>query len=107
MINRISIKLTRKEWTGLTGLVLSESANMKNIDDRYYRALMEHLLRTVYVKLHNKLHSLKESKNALSLNQSEAAAFNMVFADETYEAPNPFAQAILTSIINQIDRSLA
>jgi len=106
-MDSIKIKLTRKEWVGLTSLVLAESSKLKVLEDRYFRALLEHLLRQVYMRLHNKLHSLKEAKNALNLTISEAAAFNMVFADEEYEAPNTYATAIITSITSQIDQKLA
>jgi len=106
-MDSIRIKLTRKEWVGLSSLVLAESSKLKAIEDRYYRALLETLLRQVYHRLHIKLDSLKEAKNALNLSFSEAAAFNMVFADEEYEAPNSYANAILTSIISQIDQKIA
>ncbi len=109
-MDKISIKLTRKEWTGLAALVLAESSKFKEMthpDDRYYKALFEALLREVYIKLHNKLHSLREAKNSLNLTISEGAAFNWIFADEDYHASNPFAMAIITSITSQIDQKLA
>ncbi len=106
-MDKISIKLTRNEWTSLTILVLRESAKLKVIEDRYFRALVEHLFLQVYIRLHNKMHSLKEVKNGLILTIPEAAAFNMVFADEEYQAPNYFALAILTNITGQIDKKLA
>lgn len=106
-MDKIRIVLTRKEWVGLTALVLAESSSIKSLDDRYFRALLWNLLWKVYIRLHDRLHSLKEAKNALNLTMSEAAAFNYVFADEDYIAPNPFATAILTDIISQIDQKLA
>lgn len=105
-MEKISIKLTRKEWIGLTAIVLRESNQVKLIEDRYFKAMLEPLLREVYKKLHNKLHSLKEAKNALILSIPEAASFNLVFADEDYCAPDTYANAILTSIISQIDKRL-
>ncbi len=103
----IKIKLSSKEWTGLTALVLQESVKLKNIDDRYFRSLMEPLMMEVYKKLHNKLHSLKESKNTLSLTIPEGAAFNLTFADEDYFAPNEYANMILNVVVSQIDKRLA
>ena len=106
-MEKISIKLTRKEWTGLTALVLAESSKLKSLEDRYYRALVEHLLKQTYIRLHNKLHSLNESKNTLTITLPEAAAFNMVFADEDYQASNSFSNAIIVSITSHIDKKLA
>jgi len=37
------------------------------------KALMYPLLKQVYIKLHNKLHSLREAKNRLSLTLPEAS----------------------------------
>ena len=75
-MNKISLHLTRREWVELTGIVLTESDSAMRIEDKYMKAILYYLLRQVYMKLHNKLHSLKEKKNLLSLTLPEASVLN-------------------------------
>jgi DNA-binding CsgD family transcriptional regulator len=70
---KITISLTGDEWRMLTTCVLGESENAWKIQDKYMKALLYPLLRAVYIKLHNKLHSLKVSKNTLNLSLPEAS----------------------------------
>ena len=96
---------TRPVWT--IDAATAALGHSKSTVYRYFRALVEHLLKQVYMKLHVKLPNLKEAKNGLILTIPEAAAFNMVFADQEYQASNMFSLAILTNITGQIDQKLA
>lgn len=72
-MNKITIKLDGAEWVELTNMVLRDSTDMEaTTTDKYMRAILLTLLKQVYVKLHNKLHSLK-AKNNLTLTPAEAA----------------------------------
>lgn len=73
-MDKISLKLTSKDWMQLTAIVL-KMCNQPD-GDKYERAMIGGLTRQVYIKLHNKLHSLKP-KNSLSLTVPEAAALGI------------------------------
>ena len=72
-MNKITLHLSREEWQNLAACLLTESTHAAQFEDKYMRALMWPLLKQVYIKLHNRLHSLKEKKNSLSLTLPEAS----------------------------------
>jgi len=72
-MDKITLHLTKTEWQNMAAWLLTESTHAAVIDDKYKRALVYPLLKQVYIKLHNRLHSLKERKNTLSLTLPEAS----------------------------------
>jgi len=98
--DKIAISLTSDEWRMLTTHVLGESENAWKIQDKYMKALLYPLLRAVYIKLHNKLHSLKLSKNTLNLTLPEAS----VLASALLELNSD--NYLIVSITGYIDQKL-
>ncbi len=97
---RISLHLTNEEWRQLTALILDESHTALNIADKYMRALLFPLLKQVYIKLHNKLHSLKISNNTLTLTLPEASVLNTTLVELNSQA------YLVVQIIAYIDQKL-
>jgi len=75
-MDKITLHLTRDEWQHLAAMVLAVSTSAWKIEDKYMKALLYPLLKQVYVKLHNKMHSLKLAKNPLPLTLPEASVLN-------------------------------
>jgi len=71
--DKIALRLSRQEWQQLLAIVLKEAVNAERIDDKYMRCLLYPLLKQVYMKLHNKLHSLKQVNNRFNLTLPEAS----------------------------------
>ena len=72
-MDKITLHLTRPEWQQLAAWMLTESTHAEKIEDKYMRAILYPLLKAVYIKLHNKLHSLDLAKNRLNLSLPEAS----------------------------------
>ena len=97
-MNKLTLLLTRSEWQQLAAWMLTESTHAERIDDKYMRALLYPLLKQVYVKLHNKLHSLHQDKNRLNLTLPEAS----VLATTLLEIDsNSYLVIQITGIIDQ------
>ncbi|MEI6061723.1 MAG: hypothetical protein WCR72_13515 [Bacteroidota bacterium] len=97
-MNKLTLLLTRTEWQQLAAWMLTESTHAEKIDDKYMRALLYPLLKQVYVKLHNKLHSLQQAKNRLNLTLPEAS----VLATTLLEIDsNSYLVIQITGIIDQ------
>lgn len=107
-MDKIKIKLNNSEWIMLAAIVLRASVdqNENKEEDKYTRVMMHELMRQIYAKLHNRMHSLKSKKvNGLSLTLPEAAAFNTAFAfGEAFL--HPLALAIVTEVVGIIDQKL-
>lgn len=96
----IKITLNRQDWTQLTAIVLKETVNAQGISDKYMRAILYPLLKQVYVKLHNKLHSLKSEKNSITLSVPEASVLNSALLELDTE------NYLVIQIISIIDKKL-
>jgi disulfide bond formation protein DsbB len=106
-MDKIKIKLNRDEWITLTALVLQASANKASFEllGKNLCAMNIHLIKDVYIKLHNRMHSLKPKKvNLLSLTVPEAAAFNVYF--QSHFQFSGLSLAIVTEITGLIDQKL-
>lgn len=105
-MDKIKMKLNQSEWLTLTSLVLKSCGDQKGWPMKWLRVMNNELLRQVYMKLHNRMHSLKSKRvNSLSLSIPEAAAFIVYFSTHTdyYEGQ---ALAIVTEMITIIDQKL-
>lgn len=71
--DKVTLELTRGEWQELTNKVNWEHTDACKIPNKYKRAIVLPLIKAVFVKLHNKLHSLKDNKNKLNLTLPEAS----------------------------------
>lgn len=100
MPDKVTLHLSRAEWKALADTVLTESSNVQHLEDKYIRALLYPLLKQVYVKLHNKLHSLKEVKNALNLTLPEASVLGTALLELNTD------NYLAVSIIGTIDQKL-
>ena len=100
LLPSIKLVLDRQDWTQLTALVLKETVNAQNIGDKYMKAILHPLLKQIYVKLHNKLHSLKGERNNLSLSLPEASVLNSALLELNT------TNYLVISIINTIDQKL-
>ena len=100
MPDKIAINLTDSEWRMLTTHVLGESEQAWKIQDKYMKALLYPLLRAVYIKLHNKLHSLKISKNTLTLTLPEASVLSSALLELNSD------NYLIVSITGYIDQKL-
>jgi len=99
-MNKITLLLTKTEWQHLTVWLLTESTHAERMDDKYMKALLFPLLKQVYVKLHNRLHSLKDAKNRLTITLPEAS----VLATTLLECYSD--HYLCVSIIGIIDQKL-
>ncbi|MDO9255430.1 MAG: hypothetical protein Q7U54_07960 [Bacteroidales bacterium] len=99
-MNKITLHLTKSEWQQLAATVLTESANSEHIEDKYMKAILSPLLKQVYVKLHNKLHSLDWAKNRLNLTLPEASVLGSALLELNSNS------YIITSITGIIDQKL-
>ena len=73
---KVSMHLSRQEWQQFLGIVLKEAVAAERIEEKYMRCLLYPLLKQVYMKLHNKLHSLKPTNNRINLTLPEASVLN-------------------------------
>jgi len=97
-MKKLTIHLNKSEWTQLTAAVLEQSGEVRNTEDKYLKAILFHTLLQVYVKLHNKLHSLHSESNRLNLTYPEASVLAMTLLEmnsDNYMIVN------LTSFIDQ------
>ena len=94
----ITLHLSRSEWQQLTALVLNESSYAEKIEDKYMKALLYPMLKQVYIKLHNKLHSLNERKNSLRLTLPEASVLGSALLDLESES---YLVLQITGLIDQ------
>ena len=97
-MNKISLHLTKTEWQHLAAWLLTESTYAERIEDKYMKALLYPLLKQVYIKLHNKLHSLQQSKNRLNLTHPEASVLATTLL-ESYS--DNYLSVSITGIIDQ------
>lgn len=98
-MDKITLKLTSKEWIQLTGQVLAMSVDAERTQDKYMRSILHPLLKQVYVKLHNKMHSLR-AKNSLNLTVPEAATLGIALMESDSMA------ALVIEVIGYIDQKL-
>ena len=98
--DKITLKLTSKDWLQLTALVLAGSASAQKSDDKYMRAILHPTLRQVYIKLHNRMHSLKAAKNSLNLTLPEAATLSLALQERDS------LDVLIVGIVNEIDQKL-
>jgi len=108
-MNRITIPLSRMEWQQLTSLLLALSEDCApklighlNYKDRYLLAMRNDLLKCVYIKLHNKLHSLKVDKNILNITVPEAATLGLWLQENCIN----FSSFAFINMIEIIDKKL-
>ena len=80
-MNKLTLHLNRSEWTQLTATVLEQSSEVRNAEDKYMKAILFYTLLQVYVKLHNKLHSLQPVNNRLNLTYPEASVLAMTLLE--------------------------
>lgn len=87
----IIIPLSRLEWRMITNDVLIGCIDCKHkrignipYSERLEMYIHNELMRSVYIKLHNKLHSLKD-KNKLQLTIPEAAVFGLWLQKSVFE----------------------
>lgn len=99
-MDKITLKLTNKDWLQLTAIVLKASGAAEYIPDKYLKAICANLLKAVYIKLHNKMHSLKPKNNSLSLTLPEAANLAGTLGE------TDTVNVLVVEIIGIIDRSL-
>jgi hypothetical protein len=109
-MKKITIPLTRTEWQRFTAILLEQSEDCApkrighlNYKERYSLAMRNDLLKCAYIKLHNKLHSLKDDKNNLNLTVSEAAAVGLFFQETDIK----YSFTAYIKIIGIIDQKLA
>jgi len=80
-MNKLTLHLSKSEWAQLTNTVLEQSSEVRDTEDKYMKAILFHTLRQVYVKLHNKLHSLNAENNRLNLTYPEASVLAMTLLE--------------------------
>lgn len=80
-MNKITLHLSKTEWQQLTSVVLEQSGEVRNTDDKYMKAILFNTLLQVYIKLHNKLHGLKSDNNRLNLTYPEASVLAMTLLE--------------------------
>jgi hypothetical protein len=97
-MNKITIHLTKSEWQNLAAWLLTESTHAERIEDKYMKALLYPLLKQVYVKRHNRLHSLQHTKNRLNLTLPEASVLATTLL-ESYS--DHYLCVSITGIIDQ------
>ena len=97
-MNKITLQLTKNEWQHLAAWLLTESTHAEHINDKYMKALLYPLLKQVYIKLHNRLHSLRHDKNRLNLTLPEASVLATTLMEGYFD--NYLAVSI-TGIIDQ------
>lgn len=95
-MNKIRLKIDKATWQLLTGLILQFPDQS---DDKYHKAIHSTLLKQIYIKLHNKLHSLNKLNN-LSLTYAEAAVL-VIFLNKFDDC-----NAEIINIIGIIDQKL-
>lgn len=76
-MNKVKLKLNRTDWQWLAGFVLAWKWELSECG-REHHAIYTGLQKAVYVKLHNKLHSLNERRNQLNLSFAEAALLSLL-----------------------------
>lgn len=96
-MDRIKINLNASEWQELTSILQSTTLE-KGSRIKYMEAIFYPLLKQVFIKLHNKLHSLKERKNTLSLTLPEASVLGMSLLERN---DNSYLIVQITSEIDQ------
>ena len=97
---KISLHLSRPEWQQFLSIVLKEAVAAERIEEKYMRCLLYPLLKQVYMKLHNKLHSLKAENNLLTLTPPEASVLNTALLELNSE------NYLIIRIIGLIDQKL-
>lgn len=80
-MSKIALQLSPNEWRKLTAIVLQQSDEVRRSADKYMRAVLYYTLLQVYVKLHNRLHSLKPERNRLNLTYPEASVLAMTLLE--------------------------
>lgn len=98
--DKIALHLSRDEWRQFLSIVLEQAVAAQQIKDKYMRALIAPLLKTVYMKLHNKSHSLKPADNRLNLTLPEASVLNTALLELNSE------NYLVIQIIGIIDQKL-
>jgi len=98
--DKIALHLSREEWRQFLAIVLDQAVSAQHIKDKYMRGLIAPLLKTVYMKLHNKSHSLKVLDNRLNLTLPEASVLNTALLELNSE------NYLLVQIIGIIDQKL-
>ncbi|MFZ4545946.1 MAG: hypothetical protein ACOYN4_00845 [Bacteroidales bacterium] len=99
-MNKITLHLSYSEWQMLAAIVCSESIFASEIEDKYMKAILYPLLKQVYVKLHNKLHSLNVKKNSLNLTLPEASALGLTLLESSVTS------YLITHVTSLIDQKL-
>ena len=98
--DKIALHLSRSEWQQFLAIVLKEAVAAEHIEEKYMRCLLYPLLKQVYMKLHNKIHSLKPTNNRLNLTLPEASVLNSALLELNSN------NYLVISIINTIDQKL-
>lgn len=98
----IKVELTKAEWELLTQKIYFINRDAFRIKDKYMKALICPLLISVYVRMHNKKHSLKPKGNKLSLSHPEAS----VLATALLEANSEGINYLVTRVTGIIDQKL-
>lgn len=96
-MQKITLHLSKTEWAQLTTIVL-ENSNITD-PDKYMLAILRDTLLQVYVKLHNKLHSLKD-KNRINLTRPEAAVLSLTLQEL------PGENYLVIGILAEIDKQI-
>ena len=99
-MNKITLQLSPFEWKKLTATVLDQSDEVRRTEDKYMKAILFHTLLQVYVKLHNKLHSLQPERNRLNLTYPEASVLAMTLLELNSD------DYLIVSVTGQIDQKL-
>ena len=102
-MEKVKLKLNGDEWRELAGLVLGICATRRDSrgSDKYMEAIFDPLLKQVYVKLHNKLHSLQERKNVLTLSFPEAGVLGLLLGKVDSE------NYLIYEIVGVIDQKIS
>ncbi len=99
-MNKITLHLTPFEWRQLAATVLEQSSEVRNTSDKFMKAILFHTLLQVYVKLHNKLHSLQPENNRLNLTYPEASVLALTLLEINSE------DYLIINITGKIDQKL-
>lgn len=96
--DKIALHLSRQEWQQFLAIVLREAVAAERIEEKYMRCLLYPLLKQVYMKLHNKLHSLKPTNNRINLTLPEASVLNTALLELSTDN---YLVIQITSLIDQ------
>lgn len=82
-MEKITIKLSNQEWQMLTSYILCNYSYVAgDFSLKYYNRMRHSLMKQVYIKLHNKLHSLKLKNNNLNLTHPESCALSLCLQEK-------------------------